>query len=240
VTFDVVVCSNRPNQLKKQVQDIRDAYPELTTIIVTSTRNYGFFRQLALQCIEKPFFLMLDDDITWTRKTIDTMLHAVQCNPDAIAAHPKLLFTNNTHLHQTLAYMNSRVVGGCCMFRTEHVRALGGYNVDMGPGEDNDLHDRAEASGYTWIKLETVSVVHGGTVLAFIKRKTKYIGVLDAPLKKFTRIMIRILVITPRIFIHARSIRGLLTLWAHYLIELLAFTASLRMTTRRNHAYYQH
>ena len=239
MTFDVVVCSNRPSRLKRQVHNIRTAYPEITTIIVTSTRNYGFFRQLALQCIEKPYFLMLDDDIDWTRETIEAMLEAVQGNPNAIAAHPKLLFTNNTHLHQTLKHMNSRVVGGCCMFRTKHVQALGGYKQEMGHGEDNDLHDRAIAAGYTWIKLETISVYHEDTVLSFIMRKTKYIGILEAPLKKFTRIMIRILVITPRIFIRARSIRGLLTLWAHYLIEVLAFTASLRMTIRRNHAYSQ-
>lgn len=229
--FDIAICSNRGKAMW-QVRKTRQNFPESSVILILSEVNYGKFRQLALNCITTPTFLMLDDDIDYEIKVIWKMHQTLLDNPKAIAVHPKLLFTEDEELHKALKQMASKVVGGCCMFRTSHIRKLG-YNTLMNVGEDTDLYNRALDKGYEWLTLQDDYVIHQDTRLSFMTRKLRYVRTLDNPLKTFERILIRLVPIDLRILFKSRSIKGSLTVTAHHFLEVLMFLRCLKLMNGR-------
>lgn len=200
--FDVVIVSkDRYPLLLKQVKRIKTNVPYGKIIIVDSTEyippqvlkfyidegieyyhtpnvKLGYARQLALEAVSTPFFLMLDDDIIF-KKGLAEILYSemLKYGPTVFAISPIIIFGSNKDIISVMLRHkgdSESASSGCVMFITKIARGVGGFNPKIHIGEDAELFYRAIKHNYRWIRKNGVFVDHPLTDVEFIFRKWRH------------------------------------------------------------------
>ena len=200
--FDVVIVSkDRYPLLLKQVKRIKNNIRYQKIIIVDSTDEIpkqihkfytnegieyyhtpnvklGYARQLALEAVSTPFFLMLDDDIIFKRGLAETLYNEMlKYGPTVFAMSPIIIFGSNKDIIPVMLRHqgdSESASSGCVMFITKIALGVGGFNPEIHIGEDAELFYRAIYHKYRWIRKDGVFVNHPLTDVEFIFRKWRH------------------------------------------------------------------
>lgn len=200
--FDVVIVSKgRYHLLFNQVHRIKQRCPHGKIIVVDSNKiipsiahdfyqdegidlyhtpdaKLGYARQRGVLAVTTPYFLMLDDDIIFSRGLTEK-LHSemIRYGPRVFAMSPVILFGSNEALLKVYRRKKRDTEGassGACMISKKILNDIGGFNKTIHIGEDAELFYRAKRYGFRWIRKHNIFVHHPGTDVDFIFRTWRH------------------------------------------------------------------
>ena len=176
--FDIVICSNRPELLEEQYVRTSAFFPDHKIIIIIpkSGMLHGEFRNRGSSLVMSPFFLMLDDDIVYEEEDVAHMLRYHLMREGLFAINARITFTDDRGLQRVQRTESPGVAGGFCMYNTAYFKKIGGFDSEIGVGEDRDLYDSAIKLGYEWVLDPDVNVLHKGSLLDFITRRGQHLN----------------------------------------------------------------
>jgi glycosyltransferase involved in cell wall biosynthesis len=197
---DVVICTNRPELIKKQFKHVSFLVPYKNFIVVdsseklnkkfydglpiklihTSLARLGFIRQVGLLNCSSELVFFVDDDITLEPDCFKH-LHSTLTNApkSVLAVNGKVVYGINSDsvLHKLFkcGRTNERRghSAGFVLMRREPVLAIGGYNKNVHWAEDAELCQRMEKNGFEWIRCWDAVCYHEATFKDMVVRSWK-------------------------------------------------------------------
>lgn len=193
---DTVICTkDRPELLRKSVQQANEFIPCNRIIVVDSSENpnkellenlqvkwiltpnatLGYARQQGLLAASSTYVVSVDDDIIlekgWYRKMRATIEKA---DSKVLAVSSRIIFGYETDkiIEKMCAKANRGEGGsiGIALLKRQPILELGGFNPAVHRGEDLELHLRMKKHGYKWIRSRDAVAYHPCTLKQYLKR----------------------------------------------------------------------
>lgn len=154
-------------------------------VIDAETVGIPYQANQALNMVETEFFASFEHDVIVHPSWFKVTLRHLRSDSKAAVVQGVRLTTNPIlkAIEEVSLATDARYVSiDNNLYRTELIRRLGGFNINLPLSADRDLQDRVRAAGYKWIVDKTVISQHiRGTVRQTVQRAYNNSKFVDYP-----------------------------------------------------------